>query len=155
MTLPLLEVTVPAADAAARRLTTAARVRAVLRATTTADDTLIESIIDRASAMAAGYCKLARDPLGAVPAFGTETLRATWYAETDCRVRRGSRLVLPWRVPVTALASVVEAGATLTPDTDYKRGDKLLIGGRTRVVSDVDTRVDVGVTALYILTVDG
>lgn len=119
MSEPLFEVVTPAANAAARRLTTAARVRAVLRVTTTSDDALIESIIDRASAMAAGYCRLARDQLGAVPTFGSETLRATWYAEAD-NVRRGSRLVLPWRVPVTAISSVIEAGTTLAASTDYR-----------------------------------
>jgi hypothetical protein len=120
---PLFEVVTPAANAAARRLTTAARVRAALRVTTTADDMLIESIIDRASATAAGFCRLARDQLGAVPTFGAETLRATWYAATGSAYR-GSRLVLPWRVPVTAVSSVVEAGTTLAANTDYR-----LLGG--------------------------
>jgi hypothetical protein len=115
---PLFEVVTPAADAGARRLTTAARVRAVLRATTTSDDALIEQLIDRASGMAASYCRLARDPVGAVPTFGAETLRATWYGLAD-GVRRGSCLVLPWRAPVTAVDAVVEAGTALSAGLDF------------------------------------
>lgn len=123
MSEPLFEVVTPAAAGAARRLTTAARVRAALRVTATSDDALIESLIDRASGMAASYCRLARDQLGAGPTFGAETLQATWYAEAGT-VRRGSRLVLPWRVPVTAVDSVAEAGTTLSADADYR-----LMGG--------------------------
>jgi hypothetical protein len=120
---PLFEVVTPAAAGAARRLTTAARVRAALRVTATSDDALIEQLIDRASGMAASYCRLARDQLGAGPTFGAETLRVTWYAEAQ-NARRGSRLVLPWRVPVTDIGSVVEAGTTLSADADYR-----LLGG--------------------------
>jgi hypothetical protein len=115
---PVFEVVTPAADAAARRLTTAARVRNVLRTPATSEDPLIEQLIDRASGMAASYCRLARDQRGEVPTFGAETLRATWYGEANNQ-RRSSRLVLPWRVPVSAIDSVLEAGTTLAADADY------------------------------------
>lgn len=129
MIFPVLEVTLAAADAAARRLTTAAKVKAALRKTGSTDDTLIESIIDRISAAAAGFCGLARAATGAVPTFGAETLRATWFADT---AGRGSRLILPWRVPITAITSIVEAGDTLVEGTDYK----LLGGGMVQRLDD-------------------
>ena len=59
MDAPLFEVTEPAADAAARRLTTAAKVRALI-GSPAGDDTKIETLIDGISAECAAYCRLAR-----------------------------------------------------------------------------------------------
>ena len=121
---PLFEVTSAAADAAARRLTTKENVKAALRITTDGDDTLIDQYIDRVSATAAKYCKLARAVGTTPPTFGAETLRATWFAESGC-LHRGDILILPWRAPFGAISSVVEGGITLTEGNGYE----LLQGG--------------------------
>jgi hypothetical protein len=111
------EVTTAAADTAARRLTTAAKVQAVLFGGTATDTALIETMIDRVSAAAARYCNLAADAIGTVPTFGRETCRATWQAVRWCR---HSQLLLPWRVPIASITSIVEDGVTLTSGTDYR-----------------------------------
>jgi hypothetical protein len=121
---PLFEVTLAAPNAAARRLTTKENVKAALRITTDGDDSLIEQYIDRVSASAAKYCKLASAVGTVAPTFGTETLRATWFVENG-GAYRGDTLVLPWRAPFAAISSVVEGGTTLTEGDDYE----LLQGG--------------------------
>ena len=113
---PRVRVTVPVANAAARRLTSAANVNAVLGQGSTVDQALLESAIDRVSAQCAEYCNLAKDIAGALPTFGAETLEATWLA-TNCS--RDHELLLPWRVPVTSISSVGEDGVTLS-STDYQ-----------------------------------
>lgn len=75
---PLFEVVTPTATAGARRLTTAANVRAMI-GSPAGDDAKLKVIVGRVSARAAGYCKLARDATGMVPTFGTKSLRATFY----------------------------------------------------------------------------
>jgi len=117
MSGPVFEVVTPTASAAARRLTTAAIAREMI-GSPSGDDTKLESIIDRISAKAARHCKLAVDVAGALPTFGSETVRATWNALAGSS--RGSHLLLPWRVPVTSITSIVEDGVTLTPSTDYR-----------------------------------
>jgi len=120
---PVFEVTSAAANAAARRLTTAAKVQAVLFGGTATDTALIEAMIDRVSARAARHCNLAKDVTGTLPTFGRETCRATWPAD---HCRQACELVLPWRVPVTTISSVVEDGVTLSA-TDYRlRGGAIL-----------------------------
>lgn len=120
---PIFEVTSAAANAAARRLTTAAKVQAVLFGGATTDTALLEAMIDRVSARAARHCNVACDATGTLPTFGRETCRATWLAD---RCRQACELVLPWRVPVTSISSVVEDGVTL-PATDYRlRGGAIL-----------------------------
>jgi hypothetical protein len=114
---PLFEVTTATASAAARRLTTAARVNAALRKDAANEATLIESIIDTVSAECARHCALARATGGAVPTFGQEVVKATWLA--TC-LDRGAYLRLPWRVPITAIDSVVECGSTLVANTDFR-----------------------------------
>jgi hypothetical protein len=111
---PLFEVVTPAASAAARRLTTAAYVAATMSAPPS--NAILEAYIDEVSAKAADFCSLARDSIGSVPTFAAETVRATWFI-TD---GRDSELLLPWRVPVTSISSVVEDGLTLTANTDYR-----------------------------------
>ena len=120
MSEPLFEVVTPAVNAAARRLTTAAKVQAALRLGAV-DTTLIESIIDAVSGECVRFCNLARAVAGPVPTFGMEVVRATWLG---AGMDRGSILILPWRVPVTAMGSVVEDGTSLTSNTDFR-----LVGG--------------------------
>jgi hypothetical protein len=117
---PVFEVVTPAVNAAARRLTTAAKVQAALRLGAV-DTTLIESIIDAVSGECVRFCNLARAVAGPVPTFGLEVVRATWLG---AGMDRGSILVLPWRAPVTAVSSVVEDGTSLALNTDFR-----LVGG--------------------------
>lgn len=120
MDRPLFEVTTPAADAAARRLTTAAKVRALV-GSPSGDDTKLETLIDGVSAECAGHCGLARPAnMASPPTFGRETVRATWLQVSGSR---DSLLILPWRVAVTP-GQVVEDGVNLTVNTDYR-----LVGG--------------------------
>ena len=116
MNPPLFEVVTPVANAAARRLTTATKVQAALRLASV-DSTLIESIIDSVSGECVRFANLARSASGTVPTFGQEVLRATWLG-TD--MNRSSILMLPWRAPITAVGSVIENGATLVMNTDFR-----------------------------------
>lgn len=121
MSAPRFEVTTPAADAAARRLTTAAKVRALI-GSPPSDDAKLDSIIDGISAECARYCRLARPfNMASPPTFGQEVVKATWLADCD---RRTSRLILPWRVAISSIGQVVESGVNLTANVDY-----LLTGG--------------------------
>lgn len=117
---PLFEVTTPTADAAARRLTTAAKVNAALRQSSATDQSLIESIIDAVSGECATFANLARAPSGAVPTFGQEVVKATWLITSN---DRGTRLRLPWRLPITAIGTVIEDGSNLTVNVDYRLVD--------------------------------
>jgi len=120
MDAPLFEVTTPAANAAARRLTTAAKVRALI-GSPTGDDAKIDSLIDGVSAECAAYCKLARPAnMASPPTFGQEVVRATWLASCE---RRTAMLILPWRVAITP-GQIVEDGVNLTANVDYR-----LVGG--------------------------
>lgn len=114
----LFEVTAAITSIAHRRLTTAAKVQDVLFGGTATDTTLIETFIDRVSDKAVEYCRLARDPTGTFPTFGRETCRATWAPLSNGL--RGHELILPWRVPVSSITSVVEDGETLVLSTDYQ-----------------------------------
>ena len=116
MSEPLFEVVTPAVSAAARRLTTAAKVQVALRLGTV-DTTLIESIIDSVSGECVRFANLARSASGTVPTFGQEVLRATWLG-TD--MNRSSILMLPWRAPITAVGSVIENGATLVINAGFR-----------------------------------
>ena len=116
MSEPLFEVVTPAANAAGRRLTTAAKVQAALRLGDV-DTTLIERTIDAVSGECVRFCNLARPVAGPVPTFGLEVVRATWLG-TD--LDRTSTLILPWRAPITAVGSVIENGASLVMNTDFR-----------------------------------
>src|SRR4051812_6538157 len=120
---PIFAVTTPAASIAARRLTTAAKVQAVLFGGTATDTTVIESMIDRVSALAATYCNLASDAAGTFPTFARETCRATWRPIVCAR---GCVLALPWRTPITSISSVVEDGVTLAAANYGLRAGALL-----------------------------
>lgn len=118
---PLFEVTTPAATAAARRLTTATKVQAAL-GIGSAGTSAIETLIDGVSADCAGFCGLAAPANGATPpTFGQEVVKATWL---DADHDRGTKLLLPWRVAISAIGQVVEDGENLTFNVDYR-----LIGG--------------------------
>lgn len=119
---PLFEVTTPAADVAARRLVTAAEVRAVI-ASPAGDDATLELFIDAVSAAGAKRCHLAGDVSGTIRTFAAEVVKATWRARTDCNGRTDT-LLLPWRTPVTAVGAVTEDGVALAAGTDYQ-----LLGG--------------------------
>lgn len=114
---PLFEVVTPASGAAARRLTTAAKVQSRL-GIGAIDTTTIEDFIDGVSANAARYCGLAYDAAGTPRTFGREDLKATWFAQNYSRLEYGSTIFLPWRLPITAI-SIVECGVTLTENTDF------------------------------------
>lgn len=116
MSEPQLEVLTLAADAAARRLTTAAKVQEALRLGAV-DTTLIESIIDAVSGECARFCNLARAVGGPVPTFGLEVVRATWLGSD---LDRTSMLILPWRAPITTVGSVIENGVTLVMNTGFR-----------------------------------
>ena len=128
MDSPLFEVTTPAADAAARRLTTATKVRALI-GSPAGDDTKIETLIDGVAAECAAYCGLARPAnMASPPTFGEEVVKATWLASCE---RRTAMLILPWRVAVTP-GQVVESGVSLTVNVDYR----LVGGGMLQRMSD-------------------
>lgn len=110
MRADLFEVTSDETAVATRRLTSAAAIQAMGVGGDGDDTAALEAIIDRVSARLAAECRLARDVGGKIPTFATQTCRATWHATTD---GRASAIMLPWRVPVTAIGSVVEAGVTL------------------------------------------
>ncbi len=120
---PVFAVVTPAASAAARRLTTAAKVQAVALDGAGTDTALIEALIDRASAAAASYCNLKRDASDSPATFGRETCRATWR---PVNAWRGCALILPWRVPITSISSVVEDGVTLDASAYALRNGGLL-----------------------------
>ncbi|MCF8533040.1 MAG: hypothetical protein K9G48_08560 [Reyranella sp.] len=114
-----------------RRLVTAATVRALI-GSPAGDDTTIEGIIDRACSLIAGACHLARGLEGTPPNFGAESVRATWPKLSGGDYRRGTRLFLPWRVPITAITAASEDGTALTAASDVK----LLPGGLLERRSD-------------------
>lgn len=117
----LFEVTTPAASAAARRIVTAAEVRAVI-ASPAGDDGMLEIFIDAISASGAKHCRLAKDTAGTLPTFASEVVKATWSVRV-CG-DRDDILLLPWRTPVTAIGAVTEDGEALVAGTDYQ-----LLGG--------------------------
>lgn len=123
--MPLFEVVTAAEDAEARRLVTAAEVRTII-GSPEGDDNTIETLIDGATALCARFCGLANAATSPIT-FGQEALRATWLATT---FPRSAQLLLPWRVPVTAVA-IEEAGTELEEGAFRIRGTVLerIVGG--------------------------
>lgn len=90
-------------------------------------DESLNLLIDSALAQAARYCKLATD--GAQPpTFAQEVVRATWpdvatydysWHRTWLPRGRGHQLLLPWRVPITAV-TVTEGETELVQNVDYR-----------------------------------
>lgn len=111
----IFEVVTATTDNAARALTTAARVRAMI-GSPAGSDADITTLIDRATAMMVKRCRLARDR-EKPPTFGKEQVRATWMASP--KPRRGP-LVLPWRVPITSVTAVAADGIELEDGVDFR-----------------------------------
>ncbi|MGE0722818.1 MAG: hypothetical protein AB7O45_00510 [Alphaproteobacteria bacterium] len=80
----------------------------------TNDPEMIRLVRARSDAIAA-WCGLAADQTGG-RTFAVETMTATWLS-ADCA--RSTRLLLPWRVPLISITSIVEDGVTLDAD-DYR-----------------------------------
>ena len=114
--MPRLTVGTPATTKA---LVSLARVKRELGITTSGDDDVLADKIAEASAAIVAHCRVAADQRG----------RRT-FAEEGCSVafdademmpfdREIAPLILPWRIPVITIASVVENGVTLVP-ADYQ-----------------------------------
>ncbi len=129
---PRFEIIDGTAYAGERRLISIATVRALTGLTEEQiDDTALTMLIDSALGECARYCKLAR--AGSAPrTFAREIVRATWvaadfYRPWDWRPPiRYHTLVLPWRVPITAI-TVTQGGTELVRDTDYRLLDSSAI----------------------------
>ncbi|MFO1158435.1 MAG: hypothetical protein U1E60_06325 [Reyranellaceae bacterium] len=117
MLAPIFEVRGPVATVEARRLTTVAAVRAAMTDEEAVTDTALAIIIDQVTASMARFANLAVDARGTPPTFASELLRAT---SPVSRLERPPRLMLPWRVPITEIVSVVESGVALDPEADYR-----------------------------------
>jgi hypothetical protein len=98
-----------------QKLAALADLKAQLGITGTGDDTELGKVIARRSAVMAAYCRLAPDQNGA-RGFGRETLEVTYVASDRSR---DADLLLPWRVPVVSVTSVVEDGIALAA-ADYR-----------------------------------
>lgn len=75
---------------------------------------------DAVLAMCARFCKFAR--AGSSPAtLARETLRAAWpdLSAFGFQGRRGNKLVIPWRAPITSV-TVTEGETELVVDVDYR-----------------------------------
>lgn len=156
---PLFEVVTPAADEAARALTTAANVRTII-GSLAGDDAVLTVLINRASAEMAKCAKLARDTIGTPPTFGAEACRATWpaagfglYIPAPWVVPgEGESLVLPWRTPVSEIASIVEDAVTLAEGVDFRsmpggvlerlRNDAVISWSRAKIVVEFTAGYD-------------
>lgn len=103
-----------ATAATVKELIRKADLKTQLGITVSTYDTELDAIIDRVSAAIVSYCDLATDQLGRAT-FARESMVATFYAGA-CR---DQHLLLPWRIPVGTITSVVEAGLTLAA-TDYR-----------------------------------
>lgn len=121
----LFEVLEAEDDVEARRLTTIEAVQAIVPDGDVPTDDVIERHIDAASAKAAKVAGLAEDASGAEPTFASEDCRATWRGTN---LRRGERLLLPWRYPVTEVSLVTEDGVELEVGVDvvHEGGGSLL-----------------------------
>lgn len=87
------------------------------------DDTALTFMLAGVLAQCAASCDLATS--GALPpTLAQEVVRASWVADAVGgydwrRCGRGSKLVLPWRAPITSI-TVTEAGVELVEGTDYQ-----------------------------------
>jgi len=121
--LPTFAVVTPA-DADARRFIDVATIRSLTGIPETGSGALTDEALslrlDGVLADAADYCRLAEQP-GLPATLAKESVRATWVdvATAGCGASRGSRLLLPWRAPITAIA-VNEAGIELVEGVDFR-----------------------------------
>jgi len=126
-----LQVTVAATH---KKLAALADLKAQLGIADSGSDTELGKVIARRSAAMAAYCRLAQDQVGG-RTFGQETLEVTFLATAR---DRQPALLLPWRVPVVSVTSIVENGVALS-STDYR-----LQGGAAiveRIASDGETPI--------------
>jgi hypothetical protein len=126
---PKFEVIV-GATADERRLLSAATVRSFtgLAEDDVSDETL-DLMIDAALAQCARSCKLA-SYRGVPLTLARESVRATWLASgwyypgiiarPPLAWEQPSQLILPWRSPVTSVASVTEGETNLVEDVDFR-----------------------------------
>lgn len=103
-----------ATPATSRLLTSVTRVKESLGITDASQDTLISELIDRVSDEVVAYLRLPRADDGAIATLGVET-----YVETLRYVSGAFDLYLTRR-PVSAIASLVEDGTTLTEGVDFQ-----------------------------------
>lgn len=99
-----------ATAASEKNLLSLERIKRELGIEATTHDALLEDLIAEASDAIATECNLAPDQLGR-RGFAAEELAVTFDAE-EARTDSGEPLVLPWRIPVTAIA-VEEDGTDL------------------------------------------
>ncbi len=110
--MPRLTVGTPATT---RALVSLARVKRELGITTYGDDDVLADKIAEASAAIVAHCRVAADQRGR-RTFAEEGCSAAFDADEMMPIDRGvAPLILPWRIPVTEIASVVENGVTLAP----------------------------------------
>lgn len=128
---PRFEIVVGTSSAAERRLVTPATVRALTGLPETGDGSVDDATlilwIDAVLAQCATYCRLAR--AGAAPrTLAQEVVRATWPASYVANGQwprgwflddRGTQLLLPWRVPVTAI-EMTEGETELEENVDFR-----------------------------------
>lgn len=106
---PILTASVAATQ---RDIITLDDLKGRLGITTGTNDDELQRVIRARSGAIFGWCGLAADQHGK-RTFSRETLVATWLIDYG---RCSSNLILPWRVPVTSITSIVEDGTTLTAD---------------------------------------
>jgi hypothetical protein len=105
--------------ATARALVPLSVVKGEIGITGTASDTKLARWIAEETGRICQHCGVAVDQLGR-RTFAAETLVVTYdAAEIDARCDRKAPLILPWRIPVTAVGSVVADGTTLE-DGEYE-----------------------------------
>jgi len=114
--MPRLIVGTPATT---RALVSLARVKRELGITTSGDDDILADKIAEASAAIVAHCRVAADQRGR-RTFAEEGCSVDFDADEMTPIDREiAPLILPWRVPVTVIASVVENGVALSPG-DYQ-----------------------------------
>lgn len=113
-------------------LTILANVKSELGITTAADDANLETWIDQASALITAYCNRV---------FGEETVLESFRNRYTASGQwpTHAKITLD-RTPVTAIASVIENGTTLTRDVDYEIDVES--GIMTRLCGDYEKRWD-------------
>ena len=111
-----LTVTTPSTTKA---LVSLARVKRELGITASGDDDVVADKIAEASAAIVAHCRVAADQRGR-RTFAEEGCSAAFDADEIMPIGRDiAPLILPWRIPVTAIASIVESGVALVP-ADYQ-----------------------------------
>lgn len=113
--MPTITVSTPAVS---RGLILLATLKDELGITDSASDTKLARWIEEETDRICNHCGVAADQLWR-RTFAAEVLAVAYDpSEVDARDRKAP-LILPWRVPVTAVAGVVEGGVALTAD-DYQ-----------------------------------